>query len=57
MSGKNLSIKNVAGPQGVRGRNSDNRLFEEKMGWAPKQPLELGMKKVYAWIEEQVRKN
>ncbi len=56
ISGKNLSIKNVPGPQGPRGRNSDNTLIKEKLGWAPSIRLEDGMKKMYAWVEEQVRK-
>ena len=55
ISGKKLSIKNVPGPLGVRGRNSDNRLIEEKLGWRPSQPLVEGLKKTYAWIEEQVK--
>ena len=56
ISGKNISIKNITGPTGVRGRNSDNALIQEKLGWAPSQPLVEGMKKTYAWITEQVKK-
>ena len=56
IAGKKLSIKHVPGPQGVRGRNSDNRLIYERLGWKPTQPLEDGLKKTYPWIEEQVRK-
>ena len=52
---KHLKIKNIPGPQGVRGRNSDNRLIYEKLGWKPSLPLREGMKKTYTWIEEQVR--
>jgi nucleoside-diphosphate-sugar epimerase len=55
ISGKQLKIKNIPGPQGVRGRNSDNRLINEKLGWKPSLPLKEGMKKTYAWIEKQVR--
>jgi len=40
----------------VRGRNSDNRLIKEELGWAPNHPLRKGVEKTYAWIEEQVRK-
>ena len=53
-SGKNLTIKHVEGPQGVRGRNSDNNLLREKLGWEPTQPLTVGMEKTYEWIREQV---
>jgi len=51
-----LKIKHIAGPQGVRGRNSDNRLIREKLGWAPSMPLKEGLKITYIWIEEQVKK-
>jgi len=55
IAGKNLSISHIDGPLGVRGRNSDNRLIAEKLGWKPQQPLFEGLRKTYAWIEEQVR--
>ena len=54
VSGKNLSITNIPGPQGVRGRKSDNRLLYEMLSWAPSYPLEKGIEKTYRWIEEQV---
>ena len=54
LSGKNLSIKNIDGPLGVRGRNSDNKLYKEKMGWKPTQPLHIGMEKTYKWINNQL---
>jgi nucleoside-diphosphate-sugar epimerase len=38
----------------VRGRNSDNRLIRERLGWAPSRPLREGLEKTYAWIAEQV---
>jgi nucleoside-diphosphate-sugar epimerase len=57
ISGKSLGIKNIEGPTGVRGRNSDNRLIREKLNWAPSEPLTDGLKVVYAWIEQQTRKN
>ena len=57
ISGKKLSIKHVSGPQGVRGRNSDNRLIREKLGWAPSMPLKKGLDITHAWIEEQVEKD
>lgn len=56
ISGKNLSIKNIDGPIGVMGRNSDNKIFKEKMGWAPSQTLESGLSQTYQWIDEQVKK-
>lgn len=56
ISGKSLTITHVPGPQGVRGRNSDNRLIQEKLGWAPTAPLRDGMEKNYNWIAEQVEK-
>jgi len=56
ISGKKLSIKHVKGPLGVRGRNSDNRLIQKKLGWAPSRPLEQGMRVTYQWIEQQVEK-
>jgi GDP-D-mannose 3', 5'-epimerase len=51
---KKLSIRHIPGPLGVRGRNSDNRLIQEKLSWSPSQPLEDGMRKTYQWIESQV---
>ena len=54
LSGKKISIKNIPGPEGVRGRNSDNKLIEEKLGWKPSQPLIDGLKLTYDWIAEQV---
>lgn len=55
IAGKKLSIKHVPGPQGVRGRNSDNRLIQEKLEWKPSLPLVEGLRKTYAWIEAQVK--
>jgi len=55
IAGKRLSIKHIHGPLGVRGRNSDNQLIYEKLGWKPNRPLEEGLRKTYAWIEEQVQ--
>jgi len=54
IAGKNLSVRHIEGPLGVRGRNSDNRLVRDRLGWAPTQPLRVGMKQTYAWIAEQV---
>ena len=55
ISGKHFSIHHIDGPLGVRGRNSDNRLIREKLGWAPSAPLYDGLEKTYQWIEQQVR--
>ena len=54
ISGKDLSIKNIAGPEGVRGRNSDNRLIREKLGWDYQQSLKTGLEITYSWINRQV---
>ena len=56
IAGKNLNIKHIPGPLGVMGRNSDNRLIKEKLGWAPNWPLSKGMALTYRWINEQVQK-
>jgi len=56
IAGKNLKKKHIPGPLGVRGRNSDNRLIKEKLGWAPSLPLKDGLRKTYAWIEQQVER-
>ena len=55
LSGKDLYIKNIDGPLGVRGRNSDNKLYKEKMGWEPTQLLYEGMKKTFEWINAQTK--
>ena len=55
ISGKNLRVKNIDGPQGVRGRNSDNKLIGEKVGWQPKVSLKMGMQKTYEWIDKQLK--
>ena len=67
ISKKDLKIKNIEGlefiekygfkcPLGVKGRNSDNRLYKEKIGWEVSQPLSVGLKKTYQWIKSQVDK-
>jgi nucleoside-diphosphate-sugar epimerase len=50
ISGKNISIKNIDGPLGVRGRNSDNKLIKKLLGWHPTQKLEIGITKLYEWV-------
>lgn len=65
LSGKDIAIKNISGfefiskygfecPTGVRGRNSDNRLYKEKMGWEVSMPLIQGMANTFNWINKQV---
>lgn len=54
LSGKELTIKNIPGPEGVRGRNSNNKLIKEKLNWAPEQPLSAGIQKTYEWILSEV---
>jgi len=54
IAGIKIVKKHVDGPQGVRGRNSDNSRLREVLGWTPEISLEDGLAKTYAWIEEQV---
>jgi nucleoside-diphosphate-sugar epimerase len=65
ISGKNLIIENIEGeefvkkygfkcPLGVKGRNSDNALYREKIGWEVNQPLLVGLQKTYNWISTKV---
>jgi GDP-D-mannose 3', 5'-epimerase len=55
IAGKNLRIRHIPGPLGVRGRNSDNQLIAEKLGWAPKSPLQQGLSSTFEWIDTQVQ--
>jgi nucleoside-diphosphate-sugar epimerase len=55
IAGKRLSFSHIPGPLGVRGRNSDNRLIQEKLQWSPSRPLREGLAKTYAWIEDRVK--
>lgn len=54
ISGKRLTVVHVDGPQGVRGRNSDNTQLRRVLMWEPSTSLEDGLEKTYAWIAEQV---
>ena len=56
IAGKQLRLRQVPGPVGVRGRNSDNRLIRQKLGWCPSRPLQEGLEKTYRWIAEEVKK-
>ena len=57
LAGKLLIIKHIAGPLGVRGRNSDNALIWKMLKWKPTQSLDEGLAKTYSWILEQVRRS
>ena len=54
VSGKNISKKHIDGPLGVRGRNSNNDLIREKLGWDYTMTLKEGIRKTYTWIKEQI---
>lgn len=54
IAGKKLSINHIPGPLGVRGRNSDNKLIRETLGWEPTYPLRNGLEITYSWIENQI---
>ena len=56
IEGKDLPVKHIPGPEGVRGRNSNNDLIKEKLGWAPSISLKDGIAVTYAWIKEQLAK-
>jgi GDP-D-mannose 3', 5'-epimerase len=55
IANKKLTIRHIEGPLGVRGRNSDNRLIQKKLGWKPSRPLSEGLKLTYQWIEQQAK--
>lgn len=57
IAGKTIEKNHIPGPLGVRGRNSDNRLIQAKLGWAPSQSLRAGLEHTYEWIERQVLRN
>jgi nucleoside-diphosphate-sugar epimerase len=56
VAGKQIIKKHIPGPEGVRGRNSDNNLIKEKLGWAPSNSLKWGLEKTYPWILEQINR-
>jgi len=57
IAGKTIHLNHIPGPLGVRGRNSDNRLIQEKLGWAPSATLRAGLEKTYDWVEQQTMRN
>jgi len=56
VAGKTIEKNHIDGPLGVRGRNSNNDLVREKLGWDYSQTLEEGIAKTYVWISEQINK-
>jgi len=54
IAGKRLRWRHIPGPQGVRGRSSDNRLIWQRLGWRPQASLAAGLEPTYAWIRSQV---
>jgi len=57
IAGKDVKKRHIPGPTGVRGRNSDNRLIADRLGWAPSQKLSAGLEVTYEWIERQLQRN
>jgi GDP-D-mannose 3',5'-epimerase len=57
IAGKKLEKIHIPGPLGVRGRNSDNRLIAQKLGWRPSQTLRRGLELTYSWVETQLMSN
>lgn len=55
ISGKEISIKNIPGPEGVKGRNSHNDLIQKQLGWRPSQSLAVGLNTTFDWIDRRVR--
>lgn len=55
LANKTVIIKNISGPMGVMGRNSDNTMIKQVVGWAPDENLEYGLKITYGWILEQIK--
>ena len=56
ISNKRLSVKNISGPIGVMGRNSDNKLIQDELKWSPSKPLRDGVKETYSWILGLIKK-
>ena len=54
IAGKRVTMKHIPGPLGVRGRNSDNNVMRNKLGWEPTMKLEEGLAKTYHWINQQI---
>ena len=56
IAGKQIRIRHISGPTGVRGRNSENSMIQEKLDWSPGKTLREGMEKTFSWINQQVQK-
>ncbi len=56
IAGITIEKRHIDGPQGVRGRNSDNTRLSETLGWVPQISLEDGLSRTYRWIEQEVAK-
>jgi nucleoside-diphosphate-sugar epimerase len=54
IAGVEIAVKHIPGPQGVRGRNSDNTRLRQVLNWEPQISLEEGLKQTYTWVEQQV---
>ena len=54
IAGKQIELRNVPGPEGVRGRNSDNTLIKKHLKWEYTYSLKEGMNKTYLWVASQV---
>lgn len=54
IAGKQININHIKGPLGVKGRNSDNNLIREKLGWAPSKPVDYGLEQTYRWVESKI---
>ena len=54
---KKFTVTHIDGPTGVRGRNSDNQLIQEKLGWAPSASLSDGIEKTYNWVQDQIARS
>jgi GDP-D-mannose 3',5'-epimerase len=54
IAGKRVRVRHIAGPQGVRGRNSDNAMIRTELDWAPSASLRDGLARTYRWIDSQV---
>eukprot|EP01114_Cavostelium_apophysatum_P012980 TRINITY_DN304_c0_g1_i1.p1 TRINITY_DN304_c0_g1~~TRINITY_DN304_c0_g1_i1.p1 ORF type:complete len:369 (-),score=96.59 TRINITY_DN304_c0_g1_i1:54-1097(-) len=54
ITGRELTVRHIPGPEGVRGRNSNNEMIRARLGWEPKTDLKTGMKKLYDWLKVQI---
>jgi len=55
IAGKEIKVNHIPGPLGVRGRNSNNQLIRAKLGWAPEDLLESGLRETYEWIKSEAQ--